>query len=203
MSQNEFIWTEKNHQIGYTSRWIWKQHPDHRLKLSALLMDGQDQSSRGKRSKVHPAESRVILTCSCLILGSSIQELPVIGPVMKIETVKSSDAGSYTCQASNGVGQDLVASFVLSVRGTWIACQWLLVTCFTRHWVLSGHLVEMRRFLGARDFREVLHQFQLQPCKLSGLLLFCCSSGRFQLQIVSRRHFSNAKLTHISQRMSK
>ena len=40
---------------------------------------------------------------------------------MRIEQVKDSDAGSYSCHASNGIGQDLVAHFSLIVKGTWNA----------------------------------------------------------------------------------
>ena len=44
--------------------------------------------------------------------------LPIHGPVMRIEQVKNSDAGSYSCHVGNGVGQDLVAQFSLMVKGT-------------------------------------------------------------------------------------
>ena len=44
--------------------------------------------------------------------------LPIYGPVMRIEKVKESDAGSYSCHVVNGVGQELVANFMISVKGT-------------------------------------------------------------------------------------
>ena len=37
---------------------------------------------------------------------------------MKIEKAQSSDAGAYSCHASNGVGDELVAHFSLVVKGT-------------------------------------------------------------------------------------
>ena len=50
--------------------------------------------------------------------GHSEVVLPSNGPVMRIEKVKESDAGSYSCHAGNGVGQDLVATFMIYVKGT-------------------------------------------------------------------------------------
>ena len=37
---------------------------------------------------------------------------------MRIEKVQSSDAGSYSCHVTNGVGDELVAHFSLVVKGT-------------------------------------------------------------------------------------
>ena len=50
--------------------------------------------------------------------GYSEVVLPLNGPVMRIEQVKDSDAGSYSCHVGNGLGQDLVANFIISVKGT-------------------------------------------------------------------------------------
>ena len=74
--------------------------------------------------------------------------LPFNGPRMRIESVKSADAGSYTCQASNGVGQDLFANFILSVKGTRNAFHWIFVTCFARHWFLSVPFTRNEALLG-------------------------------------------------------
>ena len=46
------------------------------------------------------------------------------GSALKIESVKSSNAGFYSCHASNGIGQDLVTRFSLVVKGTWIFPLW-------------------------------------------------------------------------------
>ena len=62
-------------------------------------------------------ESRVNFD-SVLIAEGSVVNLPVTGPIMRVEKVESSHAGSYSCQASNGVGEDLVAHFSLLVKGT-------------------------------------------------------------------------------------
>ena len=50
--------------------------------------------------------------------GHSELVLPSNGPVISIEKVKESDAGSYSCHVVNGVGQELVANFMISVKGT-------------------------------------------------------------------------------------
>ena len=50
--------------------------------------------------------------------GHSELVLPLSGSVMRIQEVKESDAGSYSCIVGNGVGQDLVANFLISVKGT-------------------------------------------------------------------------------------
>ena len=53
-----------------------------------------------------------------LIADHSNHNVHLSGPIMRLEKVQNSDAGSYSCHASNGIGDELVAHFSISVKGT-------------------------------------------------------------------------------------
>ena len=87
---------------------------------SHLFCLGTPQSKHNvaKTPRYFLAVQSAPMTSFTPIADHSEDVLPITGSVMRMQSVHESDAGSYSCQAANGIGKELLHRFSIIVKGT-------------------------------------------------------------------------------------